>query len=106
MSVTTLVHIDQKLDRRYRVVIDVKQVPESQKFPDGIKSRYVLIDMETRRPVLLFDNHEPFGYHWHPNPIEQKSLRLSLPTKQYDKALEIFWEKVEEVCNGNLTCEI
>ena len=104
-GVETLVAIDQVLDETYRVVISVKRVPPSHTFPDGIKSRYVLINMHTGKPVLLFDNHEPFGYHWHPDPAGQKALRLSLPTAEYGKALDLFWKKVEEVRGGNLKCD-
>ncbi len=99
--------VDQEiiLDHRFKAVIRVYQVSISSKFPDGIKSRYVLIDMLSCKAVLLFDNHEPFGFHWHPDP-ENSTLRVCLATNQYRMALELFWKKVEEIRHGIVTREI
>ena len=58
--------MDQRLvlgkDDRYTVFLKVFEVQKSQKFPDGIKAKFVLVDTLTNSPHLLIDNHEPFGF--------------------------------------------
>ena len=54
--------------------LKVFEVAKSKKFPEGIKVRCVLVDNEGRLPVLLLDNHEPFGFHLHTKLPEEKKL--------------------------------
>lgn len=57
--------LDQEFDilERYRVVVKAFEVDRSFKFPEGVKARYVLIDLINQVPRLLIDNHPPHGFH-------------------------------------------
>ena len=41
------------------------QVPFNDRYPDGIRYRLALVDIETDRILALFDNHHPKGHHRH-----------------------------------------
>lgn len=64
-------------DGRFKAHIKVLEVTRSLKFPDGIKIRCVLVDVECGHPMLLLDNHEPFGYYMHTRLPEDKGFRVS-----------------------------
>lgn len=81
----------------YRVVIKVYQVPANKKFPQGVKAKYVLIDTNLGTPRLLLDNHEPFGFHMHTALPEDCNLRVILDVTDYNKALSLFFKKVEAI---------
>ncbi len=77
----------------------VFEVPKSKKFPEGIKVRCVLVDNESRLPVLLLDNHEPFGFHLHTKLPEDKNFRVSLHIKTYPEAIAHFLKEAKKVVN-------
>lgn len=91
--------IDQKLvvSRRFTVLIKVQQVSKTQRFPDGIKARYVLLDHELGKPRLLIDHHAPLGFHLHPELPDNHSKRTAIESQDYKTALTFFWKEVERV---------
>jgi hypothetical protein len=40
-------------------------VPKSSKYPESIRYRLALVDIEAERVLVLFDNHFPKGHHRH-----------------------------------------
>ena len=67
------------------------------KYPEGVKAKFVLIDILEKEPRLLVDNHEPFGFHVHDGLPKNKSKRVSLNVEDHEEALEIFWSYVWKV---------
>jgi hypothetical protein len=84
-------------DGRFLAQIKVIEVPKSDKFPDGIKLRCVLLDVERNVPRLLLDNHEPFGYHLHTRLPEDKNFRASVDVKDYAEAVRLFIAEARKV---------
>lgn len=84
--------IDEALyfNERYRALIKVYEVTPSKKFPEGIKARFVLIDLEENVPRLLVDNHEPFGFHIHTALPHSKEVRVKMTVSDYLEALQEF----------------
>lgn len=72
-------------------------MPISEKFPDAVKAKFVLIDAERNLPRLLVDNHEPFGFHMHTALPDDKDVRVGLSVVDYNAALAIFYEEVERI---------
>ncbi len=84
-------------EARFEARITVLDVPRSSKFPDGIKLKCVLIDVENGIPRVLLDNHEPHGYHLHTKLPEDKNYRVSLDIKEYNEAIRLFMKEVRKV---------
>jgi len=91
--------LDEKfaISNRYRVVLYALEVPVNEKFPNGIKAKFVLIDVEGNVPRLLVDNHEPYGFHMHTALPEDKDVRVELPVMDHNSALALFFEEVERI---------
>ena len=85
------------LSERYRVELKVYGIRPSQKYPEGIKARFALVDMIEAAPRLLIDNHAPFGFHVHAELPKNKKARQVLETKDYLVALDEFWRLVGEI---------
>lgn len=85
------------LKGRYRVVASVLAVDKSEKFPDGIKAKFVLIDLDNNVPRLLVDNHAPFGFHIHTTLPEDSENRVELDVKNFGDAYDEFLKQVERV---------
>lgn len=94
-----LIVLNQVLDisERFRVELKVFEVEASAKYPEGIKVRFVLIDVIHKVARLLIDNHEPFGFHVHEELPENKSARRLLSTRDYAEALDEFWRIAKEI---------
>ncbi len=75
---------------RFQARVKAIEVPKSAKFPDGIKLRCVLLDVELNLPRLLLDNHEPFGYHLHTKLPNDKNFRESVEVSSYEDAIRLF----------------
>lgn len=85
---------------KYIAHMKIREVPPDDKRPDGFKVNFVLVDTEAQRPVILVDNHEPFGYHLHPTARDDHRNRIELSvTDPYD-ALDIFLDTVKEITDG------
>lgn len=85
------------LDGKFIALIKVYEVEKSDKYPLGIKSKFILIDSAENYPVLLIDNHEPYGFHIHSALPENKNFRERLYIEYYEEALSIFENKVMEI---------
>ncbi len=59
----------------------------------------ILIDLRINRAVLILDNHEPFGYHIHTDPLADHQQRDSLVVKDPYEAINIFVKKAREVAD-------
>lgn len=68
--------LDEKIDisEKYRVELKVFEIESNSKYPEGVKARFVLIDLIEKRPVLLIDNHAPFGFHKHEGLLGDRTI--------------------------------
>ena len=82
---------------RFLAQIKGIEVAKSEKFPDGIKIRCVLLDVERNVPRLLLDNHEPFGYHLHTKLPGDKNFRASVDVTDYADAIRLFISEARKV---------
>lgn len=64
MRASLIVWHKARIKERYIVELKIHQVPESARYPDGIKYGLICKDLKTGRRVLL-DNHHPKGHHIH-----------------------------------------
>jgi hypothetical protein len=85
-----------------RFVVEVRafEVAKNKKFPQGIKMKCVLIDMELGRPRVLLDNHEPHGFHLHTRLPEDHDFRVSLDILDYEEAIRVFFNEVRKVVSN------
>jgi len=97
-----VVLLEQTLDlsERFRVVLKVFKVEVHEKNPDGIKVKFVLLDLVRKVPRLLVDNHFPFGFHIHEELPENRSARRMLKTTDYLSALDEFWRVAKEIADA------
>lgn len=91
------------INERFRVDLRVLMVKQSKRFPDGIKARYVLVDIIDKVPRLLVDNHQPYGFHIHTGLPSNRSLRSQLENYDYKQAREEFWKRTWEIINETKT---
>lgn len=82
---------------RYLIELSVYEVKKSEKFPKGIKVKFLLLDLEKNGPRLLIDNHEPYGFHMHSELADNHQVRVPLQVKDYQEAREIFFDEVERI---------
>ena len=87
-------------DGRYEVNIRVLAIQKSEKFPMGIKAKFVLLDTHQETARLLVDNHEPYGFHMHTRLPNDPDHREKLPTSDHDEALEIFLREAERIARN------
>jgi hypothetical protein len=73
------------------------EVSKNKKYPDGIKLRCVLLDIQENAPRLLLDNHEPFGYHLHTKLPHDKEHRVPVEVSGYEDAIMLFLREVQKV---------
>ncbi len=86
-----------QLAENFRVELKVYEVKPTEKYPEGIKARFVLIDMERNHARLLIDNHAPFGFHIHTGLPEDKATRIVLNTKDFYEAFVEFINEAERI---------
>lgn len=84
----------------FEAYILVLKIPIRDKFPDGFKLKCVLANTELNIPVLLVDNHEPFGYHMHTRLPYDKKYRVTLNVNSYQDAISLFMSEAEKVVNN------
>ena len=84
-------------DGRYKADIKVLEVPKSEKFPLGIKARFVLLDTYEETARLLVDNHEPYGFHMHTKLPKEPDHREKIETSDHEEALQIFLREAERL---------
>jgi hypothetical protein len=78
----------------------IQSVPKDDNHPDGYKVNFVLVNLRTLAPVLIVDNHKPFGYHLHPDATKDQRSRIELHVDSPYQALEIFLKKAKELSHG------
>lgn len=77
MVVATLIYASkvfvrhETLDREAILEIKVWELPNSKKFPDGIKYSMFCVDLETKEVLVGIDNHHPKGHHIHFGEFEE-----------------------------------
>lgn len=85
-----------------RVEIDIKRTNNRKKYkPDGIKAVFKVLkeidgDFEE---LLLIDNHEPYGFHFHDKLPQDHDSRIKIYAKNYQEAWDIFDLKLEDLLN-------
>ena len=84
-------------DGRYCVLLKVLEVKRSRKFPGEIKVRFVMIDLLIGKPILIVDNHAPYGFHSHTRLPDCKQTREALAVSNYQEALEYFLQNIREI---------
>jgi hypothetical protein len=82
-----------------RFIVEIKafEVPVDRRFPDGVKLKCVLIDVEQGKHRVLLDNHEPFGFHLHARLPDDPDFRVSLDITDYNEAIRVFFTEVRKV---------
>ncbi len=96
-DIVVLIDEDLTLSERFRVELRAYKVKPSGRYPEGVKVRYVLIDVIKSKPRILVDNHSPYGFHVHTRLPADKTHRLPLATTDYLEALSEFQRYVVEV---------
>jgi len=86
-----------QLTENFRIEVNVYEVQSTEKFPEGIKARFVLIDTARNLARLLVDNHAPFGFHIHTGLPEDKTTRVALNAKDFFEAFEEFISEAERI---------
>lgn len=82
-----------------RFIVDIKayEVSNNKKYPEGVKLKCVLLDVEIGKPRILLDNHEPYGFHLHTRLPEDHDFRVSLNISDYEEAIQMFFKEVRKV---------
>ena len=82
---------------KFAISVKVFEVPpDDLKHPEGVKTSFVLVDLELDKPVFLIDNHAPFGFHLHSGMPDNKDQREELKVSTYQEAYEVFMVEVEK----------
>lgn len=82
---------------KFAISVKVIEVPRSdKKHPEGVKTSFVLLDLELGKSVFLIDNHAPFGFHMHTGMPENKERRQKLNIRSYQEAYNVFMVEVDQ----------
>jgi hypothetical protein len=101
MKAKILIDDSFNFNNGYVAIIKVFEVKNDDKFPEGIKAKFILINKNSEEPELLIDNHEPFSWHIHNDLPHNHEKRETLKDiKNYNDALALFWREVEKVVNN------
>lgn len=91
--------------RTCRIEVMIEQTSDIIKYPpEGIKCVFRVfrekgLGNEEFELILLIDNHEPFGFHYHDRLPTVHDSRLSIHISNWCDAWNIFDEKLEEMLN-------
>lgn len=86
-----------QLTAYFRLEAKVCEVKPSEKYPEGFKAKFVLIDVERNVARLLVDNHATFGFHIHTQLPDDKTTRVSLELNNFFEAFEEFLNEAERI---------
>lgn len=76
-----------------RIEVLAWKVPESEKFPEGIKYKFQAYDVETKETILRYDNHNKHaGSRHHKHIGENKTEKI-----EFNGVKEAYQKFVEEV---------
>ena len=95
------VDIDSK-GREYKVDVMINTSHDLIKYLDGIKCVFRALREKQAgtgefQLVLLVDNHDPFGYHFHDKLPGQHNSRKSISAKNWKEAWHAFKTKLERI---------
>ncbi|MEW6056483.1 MAG: DUF6516 family protein [Bdellovibrionota bacterium] len=68
-----------RLQDRYVVELNIHEVGDPVRYPDGVKYGLACVDLVTRKRILM-DNHHPKGPHVHLDNIEVPYSFQDVPT--------------------------
>jgi hypothetical protein len=91
------------LGRVCRVEVVIEQTADFVKyFPDGKKCifrffREKVASSDIFELILLLDNHEPYGFHYHDKLPNDHDSRVRIMTLNWSEAWIVFDEKVKEL---------
>lgn len=83
MKARLLFHQKARVRVHYIVELEILEVGDSIRYPDGIKYALLCLDTRTGRRVLL-DNHHPKGPHLHLDGMETSYVFDGVPTLMSD----------------------
>lgn len=93
--------IDRRLvlgdTNKFVAKIQVLSVQKSERYPQGIKAKFVLLNTVEGTPRLLVDNHEPYGFHVHTRLPKEHDHREKLETTDHEEALRLFLAEAERI---------
>ncbi len=99
MASRILIDSRQQVGAYHVALVKLLSVTPEKIRPDGYKLNCTLIDLRINRAVLILDNHEPFGYHLHPNPLADHDQREPLVVASPFEAIDLFVKKAREMTN-------
>ena len=94
---SVLIDAKQLVGDNYVAIIKLLKISPDRKKPDGYKLNCVLLNISLGKPVLILDNHDPFGYHLHSNPASNHDDREEIIVEDPFEAINIFFQKVKEI---------
>ena len=65
------------------------KVPLNSRYPDGIRYRLALVDIESNQVLALFDNHYPKGHHRHLEDGTESPYRFDSAEKLVEDYLAV-----------------
>jgi hypothetical protein len=85
----------EKLVLRSRLLRDgvIWSVPKNTRYPDGVRYRLALVDVDSGQLVTLFDNHSPKGHHRHWSDGRETSYYFESVEKLVDDYLTVIEEE-------------
>ena len=83
---------DRRRDDYCLIDIKIIKVKKDVHYPEGIKYSLVAIDLNTKKRVLGFDNHERKGHHMH-----KFSREIKYEFKDEWKLLGDFYKEYEKI---------
>jgi len=87
---------------KFEIRVIAYEVSKNKKFPEGVKLRCVLLNINLKIARLLLDNHEPYGYHLHTSMAHDKNHRVSVNVNNYEEAIEFFISEAQEVIKNEI----
>ncbi|MGK5088990.1 DUF6516 family protein [Bdellovibrionota bacterium FG-2] len=83
MKATRLFHHKARVHGHYVMELDIVEVGDPVRYPDGIKYSMVCVNARTGQKVLL-DNHHPKGPHLHLDDVESAYAFINIPSLMAD----------------------
>jgi hypothetical protein len=83
------------IPEKFAISVRVFAIADNPKYPEGVKTSFVLLDLELGQPIFLIDNHAPFGFHQHIGMPGNKELREELKVSTYQEAYLVFMAEVD-----------
>lgn len=95
--------VPDRSGRLCRIEIVIKQTEDFKKYgPDGIKAVFKVIRQindDDYEELVLIDNHEPLGFHYHDEIPKNHDSRKAICATTWQEAWDIFDKTVRELFN-------